>query len=179
MRRTTLAAAAVLTALLSSSEASAVEWRIKDTTIPHERTDVNAFVMTPWFVGIGGGARVGLPIVPNGFIGALNDAVFLDLGAQFEYVSFWFTSYLAFSFPVLARWEFYLTDMWSVYAVFGFAISLPLGQPLGYSGFGVVAGTGLFAIVAGLGANWHFTEHMSVRLEMTDFGLQAGLAWQL
>lgn len=88
--------------------------------------------------GFAGGARFGIPILHNGFIPSLNNAVYINFGADLYFVddrgcyrgrgSDFCDAYayrFAMGFPVALHWEFYFSDMWSAFAELGFQVYLP------------------------------------------------------
>ena len=90
-----------------------------------------------WYgFGFAGGARFGIPLLQNGFIPSLDNAVYLNFGADFYFVDDWGgcagagcvdgRAYrFAMGFPVALHWEFYFNDMWSAFAEIGFQVYLP------------------------------------------------------
>lgn len=88
-----------------------------------------------WYgLGFAGGARFGIPIVQNGFIPSLDNAVYLNFGVDAYFVRYYgrcsaggcFDAYaFALGIPVALHWEFYFSDMWSAYAEIGFQFFLP------------------------------------------------------
>ena len=111
----------------STAEAQARNW---DINRPHTgsrpfQLDIHGG-FTWWGFGAATGIRFGIPIVNNGFIDSLNNAVYLNFGADF----YWLErrcrgggggcDYGAgFGFPITLHWEFYLNDDWSLFAEIG------------------------------------------------------------
>lgn len=132
-----------------------------------------------WYgYGFAGGARFGIPIVHNGFIGTLDNAIYLNFGVDAYFVRFYgrcgaggcFDQYaFALGIPVALHWEFYFSDNWSAFAEIGFQFFLPpslwnygdweYGGPNGgWIGQWIIAGVGgsfhisdAFALTARLG----------------------------
>jgi hypothetical protein len=85
-----------------------------------------------WYgFGFAGGARFGIPILHNGFIPSLDNAVYINFGGDFYFVDdrcfgggggcnreYRF----ALGFPVALHWEFYFDDTWSAFAELGFQV---------------------------------------------------------
>lgn len=73
-----------------------------------------------WGLGVATGARFGIPLVRNGFVPSINNAVYLNFGADFYFDrgpnKHW---YPALGIPVALHWEFYFTDRWSAFAELG------------------------------------------------------------
>ena len=82
---------------------------------------------TWWGVGAASGIRFGIPLVDNGFVSSINNAVYLNFGFDFYWLRWrcrgdgcrdW--DYNAgFGFPITLHWEFYLHENWSVFAEIG------------------------------------------------------------
>ncbi len=83
---------------------------------------------TWWGLGIATGARFGIPIVHNGFIGKLNNSFSINFGADFYYIRpggrLKKKYYPALGFPIAAHWEFYFTERWSAFGEVGLNIFL-------------------------------------------------------
>jgi hypothetical protein len=65
------------------------------------------------------GGRFGFPIVRNGFIPSVNNAVYINVGADFYVIGYkgGKDRHYAFGFaiPVTMHWEFYFTPRWSAF----------------------------------------------------------------
>ena len=79
-----------------------------------------------WGVGLGTGVRFGIPIIANGFIGKLNNSVYLSLGADFYFIRYTHRGPdfdrrygPGFGFPLALHWEFYFTEKLSAFAELG------------------------------------------------------------
>jgi hypothetical protein len=73
------------------------------------------------------GARVGIPIVSNGFIPPLNNSVYINVGAD----AYFYTGSLiatgggvGIGVPVALQWNFYFTEDWSAFAEAGVNVFL-------------------------------------------------------
>ncbi len=70
-------------------------------------------------LGAAAGVRFGIPIVQNGFVPSINNAVYINFGGDF-YWDRWGDRYgPAVGVPVTLHWEFYFTDRWSAFAELG------------------------------------------------------------
>src|SRR5689334_21749049 len=96
---------------------------IRDRSSHSRPVDLSILGAVPFPAGFGVGLRVGLPIVPNGFIGAINDAVFLEPGVQVVYWSDRWADFddtrFGVQIPVFMRWDFFLSRVWTVYGEVG------------------------------------------------------------
>ncbi|HJL16569.1 MAG TPA: hypothetical protein RMH99_12980 [Sandaracinaceae bacterium LLY-WYZ-13_1] len=121
-----LAAAGALAAP-ASAEAQRVDIETPFTGERPFQLDVHAG-FTWWGVGFASGVRFGIPVVHNGFVESINNAVYLNFGADFYFIR----SYAydcgrgrcweygpGFGFPVTLHWEFYFNDDWSAFAELG------------------------------------------------------------
>jgi len=76
-------------------------------------------------LGLATGARFGIPIVQNGFVRSINNAVYINFGADFYFVRHGHEAYYpALGIPVALHWEFYFTDRWTAFAELGVNIYL-------------------------------------------------------
>ena len=75
-------------------------------------------------LGLATGARFGIPILDNGFVRSINNAVYLNFGADFYFVKHDNDYGPALGFPVALHWEFYFTDRWSAFAELGINVYL-------------------------------------------------------
>ncbi|MCB9594153.1 MAG: hypothetical protein H6719_15585 [Sandaracinaceae bacterium] len=85
---------------------------------------------TWWGVGAATGIRFGIPLVENGFVDSINNAVYLNFGFDFYWIR-WRCQSLGmgncnnwdynagFGFPVTLHWEFYFSENWSAFAEVG------------------------------------------------------------
>ena len=90
--------------------------------------DVHAGVA--WYgFGLASGARFGIPIVQNGFIGQINNAIYINFGADVYWVNDWDPWYgwrysVGLGFPVTFHWEFYFTPRWTAFGEAGVNVFL-------------------------------------------------------
>ena len=77
-----------------------------------------------WGVGFASGVRFGIPLVNNGFVDSINNAVYLNFGADFYWVrwrrngSDW-DYHAGLGLPISLHWEFYFNERWSAFAEVG------------------------------------------------------------
>ena len=159
--------------------AAATKWLVKDKSV-HDtrptRVDVEATVGFIGYFGGGVGGWFVLPIVPDGFIPALNDSFSLEMGVTFEYHR-WAGSYSYVRIVPLGgvRWDFHLTKDWTVFAKAKFGWELGMAE----SGWSETNRVGGPAADFGLGAYYHFTKGVALRLDLGNFGASAGLSFEI
>jgi hypothetical protein len=97
-------------------------------------------------VGPALGARFSIPIVHNGFVPVINNAVFITFGGDFFWVKVGREDYAAaVGIPVTLNWQFYFTRKWSAFGELGFNIYL---APAVFEGDGWYWAPGQWAIAA-------------------------------
>jgi hypothetical protein len=178
-----IAAAAVNAAAPSRAEAQSVDINTPFTGQRPFQLDVHAG-FTWWGLGFATGVRFGIPIVQNGFIDSLNNAVYLNFGADFYYTRCYGCgradpNYYGFGlgFPVALHWEFYLNDNWSFFAELGFNFFLDpefFDDP--NRGWGVYhAG---YWVLAAAGASFHISDNFLLTLRVGIPYAAFGLTFQ-
>lgn len=156
---------------------------------PHSRpVDLSVLVGTPGalLVGFGGGVRVSFPLIHDGFIGSINNAVRLETGAEFYHWAFGGFSYETIAIPLQLRWDFFLTEQWTVFAALGVAVNVYYFEDgAGFFdapdntdlwGFGSGA---LITSAAGFGALLNLSEALSLRLDASLNLLAIGLTFRM
>jgi hypothetical protein len=141
--------------------------------------------LLPWGYGISGmvGGRVSFPIVQNGFIKNLNNAVHITTGADFGVFHHKYCAggdcdgYTAFSLfiPVMMNWEFYFTDKWSAFGEAGVAI-YPHFVPKKYGGLDWPV-WGWFA--ADVGGRMHLRDNLALVLRLGSYGALFGVTLKI
>ena len=119
-----------------------------------------------WGRGFAGGVRFNIPLAKKGFLSGHNDAFYLSFGVD-TYVVRWrdydgdcgrgycWDYGLGLGFPVVAHWEFYLFQKFSVFAEAGANIFLHPGVLRGRRGDDFVEDPGHW-VVAAAGVRWKF-----------------------
>lgn len=85
---------------------------------------------TWWGVGLATGVRFGIPLMDNGFIDSINNAVYLNFGFDFYFIQRYYACAPmggncgwdygpGFGIPVTLHWEFYFNENWSAFAEIG------------------------------------------------------------
>jgi hypothetical protein len=137
---------------------------------------ISVFAFPSWYYGfgIGGAARYTLPIVHNGFIDSLNDSVELEFGADMWVGGWAGYSYTGIGIPAEGRWTFHITDRFDAYGKVG------LGWVIAFSNDSTIAGLGYGGgpyITAGPGVAYRVGDSISLRAEVGNFGLRAGVGF--
>jgi len=168
---------------------AATKLTIKDTG-KHSRPRQLDIVANGGIVGyshIGLGGWFGIPVLPDGLIEPLNDALFVEFGGFIEHYSW--SSFCDYAWNRItpmggARWNFYLTPEWTVFATakagygIGFGDSVECGGFYNYSDSSDVAYTEI-AVDMGVGAYWNLSEKLQARFEIGYFGAVVGIGMPL
>ncbi|HHH30003.1 MAG TPA: hypothetical protein ENK57_16890 [Polyangiaceae bacterium] len=135
---------------------------------------------TWWGLGAATGVRFGIPLVNNGFIDSLNNAVYLNFGADFYWIrersnARGWDYGPGFGFPVTLHWEFYLNETWSLFGEIGAQFFL---HPAWLNG-------GRFDwrepgawFVWTVGGTWHINDSIGLTLRAGSPYVAAGLTFQ-
>jgi len=136
-------------------------------------------------VGFASGVRFGIPIVDNGFIDSLNNAVYLNFGADFYWVRWrfrggpgnddWEYSY-GFGFPVTLHWEFYFNESWSAFAELGGQLFL---HPRWLQGEGFDVYDWGYWFIGAVGGHWHINDVFLLTVRVGSPYIAAGITLQL
>lgn len=143
---------------------------------PQQRDQmISVFAFPSWYYGFGMGAaaRYTLPVVHEGFIPALNDSFELEFGGDLWFGGNSAFSYTAIGIPAEARWTFHLTDRLDAYAKLGLGWVLAFANA---SGFGTYDVGGFYA-TGGPGVAYRVGDAVSLRAEVGNFGLRAGVGF--
>ncbi|HTJ85095.1 MAG TPA: hypothetical protein VL400_25440 [Polyangiaceae bacterium] len=137
-----------------------------------------------WYgLGLATGVRFGIPIMHNGFIDSIDNAVYVNFGFELYYADEgWDPAtrhyYVGFGIPVMLHWEFYFNDTWSAFAELGFQVYFPpafLDGGSGHSNYYVEAGGWVIAMVGG---TLHFNEVFGLTLRVGNPYVVVGLTFQ-
>lgn len=145
---------------------------IRDTFSGKRPITLDAPIVGLQYVGLGGaaGIRVGIPIVHNGFIPNINNAVYINFGADFYWTGYGNKYGMALGFPVTMHWAFYFTRQWSAFAELGVNIYL---NPELFEGGAFLFGAGFF--YGAIGGKFHISPSFALVLRLgfpyTSFGL--------
>ena len=128
-----------------------------------------------WYgVGLATGVRLGIPLVTNGFISKLNNAVYLSVGADFYYLRYFRGDPTGpdrrgygpgFGFPIALHWEFYFTEKLSAFGEVGANIFIGpwVFDDNSREGFGAYPGAWfLFAV----GGKFHINENFALMVRL-------------
>lgn len=157
----------------AASGESETHWIIKSDAHHKRPMQLSAAVGFPEYYGAGVMAWYTLPIVHDGFIRHLNDSFDLEFGLMYG-VFFWGLGLydvppMALTPLVAARWNFFLTNDWTVFAMVKLGVRIGLNYPdfTRFTG-GVI-----------VGGQYRLTDNMSLRLETGYPYTSVGLAWDL
>lgn len=130
--------------------------------------------------------RFGIPVAQEGFIGKINDAVFVEPGFQFVYWSDFDRGQAGFQVPILMRWDFFFTREWTVFGsvgpVLGFWLDRDGGRNFEVRGKDVFrpgGPPGFFGIAFGGGAFYNFSPDTSLRLDASTGMIAVGILFRL
>lgn len=116
--------------------------------------------------GLGVGLRVNIPVLDNGFVDEINNAIFITFGAELYYARYTDSGQkergVGFGIPFGMMWAFYFSDRWSAFFELGLSIYFP---PAWIGGDDFVDDAGGW-VLAGVGGRWHFSQRgaLTVRL---------------
>ena len=123
-----LAAASLALATITAAAPSHAQAQSVDISRPHTgsrpfQLDVHAGLAW-WGFGVASGVRFGIPLVENGFVTSINNAVYLNFGADFYFIRHRRSGGIeeydpGFGIPVALHWEFYFNETWSAFAELG------------------------------------------------------------
>lgn len=185
-----LAAIALCAAAMSAAGTARADHRI-DTPFTGTRPfTIEAHGGLSWYgLGFAGGARFGIPLVNNGFVSSIDNAVYLSLGGDFYFVrdgrcyrndpgdpcgdGYRF----AMGFPVALHWEFYFSDMWSAFGELGFQVYLPPSLfHAGYIDYDDHVGAW---VIAAVGGSLHFNEVIALTLRVGNPYISFGVTFSI
>ena len=73
--------------------------------------------------GLATGVRFGIPIVHNGFVKTINNAIYINFGADLYFIDYHHKGHdeyaVAIGVPVTMHWEFYFTPKWTAFGEVG------------------------------------------------------------
>lgn len=123
-----------------------------------------------WYLGAGVGARVGVPVVPRGFVENLDDDLMITAG--FDAFYFFHPDHPGVGvFPVVAaQWNFYINHEWSVFPEVGAALLFAPGRN---RFFRVPVGPHM-----GAGARWALSDSIELMMRVSwPAGAQIGVSF--
>ncbi len=165
---------------------------IRDSSVHSDRPHHLDFVGSFGFFGythLGLGGWYAFPVVPDGFIPNLNEALYVELGANIERYS-WDWGYFGYNCSEQwwrvtpmggVRWDWYLTDQWTVFAKGKLGYGIGFADSYNCNGYtGPISASGVnYSAVAGdggVGAYWKFSEDWAMRFDIGYWwGVGAGV----
>jgi hypothetical protein len=166
----------------SSAEAQRGRWGR-----PHRIEGVRPEIHMSLGPGFGTGVQFGIPVVPDGFLQrGPEDEFVISPGFEFYFVDF--DDNLARRYEdddnfdpafgpfVVARWNVYVHDKWSVFPEAGFTVMIAEDDFI-YHGHDGNDDFDVFAdAVIGAGARWHFSDRGALVMRLVyPFGFQFGV----
>ncbi len=153
------------------AEAARPEWIIEEDG-EHREIGLSALGGV-YFTGFGGEGRMSIPVAPTGAIDGLNESFAIEFGAGYQYFVEPKPGFSRVTFPLMVRWDFHLTPLWTVYGAVGAAGGLPLGRSdpamFGYHGY--------VWWITSIGAFLHLGSGAALRMEIGSLGLLVGFSW--
>jgi hypothetical protein len=107
--------------------------------------------------GFATGVRFGIPIVHNGFVPSINNAVYINFGGDLYFNR---GDHLDLGLPVTMHWEFYFTEHWSAFGEAGLNVYLHLDDR-GDNDFDFVDW-----FIAAVGGRFWFNESIAITLRV-------------
>ena len=162
----------------TSESGGDTHWIIKSEGHHTRPYQLSVALGLPEYWGVGAMGWFTLPLVHDGFIPRVNDSFDLEFGLIYG-VNLWLGWYGFYGFGgappmfltplVAARWNFFLTGDWTVFAMVKLGVGIGLNYP------------GLTHFVGGfiVGGQYRLTKDMSLRLETGWPYTSVGLAWDL
>lgn len=165
-----LALAAAVAAPAAPTPASAEPANIVQRDDAHP-ADLSVYGMLGWD-RVGVGVQVAIPVAPKGFIPEVNDAFYVEFGAEVSSWSPWpgTTAWPGITPMGGVRYQFFLTDVFAPYIAVKFGFNIDVADR--YLG---VAGT-FFADVA-LGGQLTLAPHFGLRFDVGPHGGRFGVSW--
>ncbi|HBQ10027.1 MAG TPA: hypothetical protein DEF51_02160 [Myxococcales bacterium] len=141
---------------------------------------------TWWGWGAATGVRFGIPLMANGFIPSINNAVYLNFGADFYFARGrcrvpgpgrdcdWEYG-PGFGFPVTLHWEFYFNEQWSAFVEVGGQIFF---HPRFWRGERYDVYDGGYWFIAAVGGSFHINENVLLTLRVGTPYVAFGVTFQ-
>ena len=187
-KKTPFALALALAMAAAPVAPASAQMTIKDSSAHPDRPTKLDFTGSFGFVGdnsVGLAGWVSIPLAPDGFIPPINDSFYLEFGTAVNYAWYtWdysFTRSCSLSYTDLVpmagvRWNFHLTEAWTVFAKLKGGVGYQFGRSE-CNGFTYRDRGGLhFASDGGVGAYWNFSPGMGMRFDLGYQGAAVGIS---
>lgn len=184
MRRFSLVLATLATTLCLAGPAQAESFLVDSTTHTRAPT-VDVFLpldglLFGSYTHYGLGAWYGHPIAPDGFIGALNDAFYIEAGAAIERYSWsygWGTkcdvSWWRVSPMGGIRWDFHITPKFTAFLNAKLGYGIGLGENVDCGGVKVTTASSTsyseFKYIGSVGGYYKFSDTWALRFDLGNF----------
>ena len=107
--------------------------------------------------GVAFGARLGVPLVHNGFVSTINNSVYLSVGADVYNADYGGSRGFAVGVPVALQWNFYFSEEWSAFVEAGVNLYFDdSGRDPYYYNWGIGA----------IGGRYKFSDTVAVQLRL-------------
>lgn len=152
---------------------------ITDRAARHHDQSVSVMAYVPWYHGFGFGVvgRYEIPVVPDGFIPALNDSFSIEPSLGLAYLSWGPTGYSYNVFEITPAaygiWRFYFTDKFDAYG--GLGLGFAIGNVSGNNAGTFNASYFYWDPVVGL--HFKISRNVALRAESGAQGLKGGVTF--
>jgi hypothetical protein len=159
----------------SAQPASGVADSITDSGIHSRQSDLSVMVWLPWYYGfgVGGVVRFEIPILPDGFIPAINDEFSIEPSFGVAYSGYGGVNFLDLNPALYGIWSFWFSKEFRAYGGLG------LGANIGVYTGNVTTGLNLtyffWDICAGV--FYKLNDAIALRGEIGSQGLKAGVSF--
>ena len=153
--------AAMMLPTAANAEAGGVNIRSPHSGDRSMQLDVHAG-FSHFGLGVAAGARFSIPIMDNGFVRSINNAVYINFGGDFYWVKHGSDYSPAVGIPITLNWEFTFSRTWSLFAELGVNVYL---HPRLFKGDGWDWSPGHWVIGA-IGARLHFNDNIALVLRL-------------
>jgi hypothetical protein len=151
---------------------------ITDTRRHTRDVDLSLLLWLPYYYGFGFGGQVRLeiPVLPDGFIPAINDEFSLEPSFGMAWTDYNYVDsrydFVDFTPALYALWRFHFSTQFSAYACLGLGINIGVANRP-YAGFYPT----YFYWDPGVGISYKFTPGVALRAEIGAQGLKGGFSF--
>ena len=125
--------------------------------------------------GVAVGLRINIPLLHNGFVDEINNAIFATFGGEFYYARYTESGQKelgpGFGIPFGLMRAFYFSERWSAF----FEIGLNIYFPASFLGGGDFVDDAGGWVLVGVGGRWHFSERGALTVRLGTPSTSVGL----